>query len=324
MRDDIENQLAQIVSGKSKDLAWAKEEYQNELSELKARTNGDVEGQKLKSLQNHAARMVKSSLNRSSRVGGDVEKLDVVAIGEGGVREWSADDGGTREVLLTYGVVKPEDRPMGIGVFINDETSGVDIYNIRPKFETLNELEAYYTIGESDQLANTYILNSTDQTRVEVKDEEDMAPEDARRGLLQQHTDEARLENIKGQLSAIDPQGRTVAFGGDIKRMNATVVDSVKKDNFAIYTVLDDSVIDPDELDEDVRDDRAQTPGLTAWVEPHMMKYGVNSQVEMYGSITTGSDGQVQMNVMGMIPLITFEMDDNGGDSGGDVDVMDL
>jgi hypothetical protein len=324
MDDEIEDDLAQIVSGKSQDLDDAKEMYEEKLSDLKARVNGSVEGAKLDQLKEHAVRMVKSGVNESGRVGGDVEKVEVVAIGHGGIREWSADDGGTREVLLSYGVVKPEDKPMGMGVFINDETTGVDIHNIKGKFETLNELEGYYSVGEADDLAHTYILNSEEETRVEVKDESEMADEDARRNLLHQHTDEAELANIKDYLSAMDSQGRTVAFGADVKRLNATVVDNVKKDDFAIYTVLDDSVIDPEELADDVRDDRAQTPGLTAWVEPDMMKYGKNSQVELYGSITTGQEGQVNMNVFGIVPLITFEMEESGGSGGGDVDVSDI
>jgi hypothetical protein len=324
MNDDIEDQLAQIVSGKSNDLEWAKETYRDKLSNLKDRVNGSVEGDKLTQIQNHAVRMVKSEVNQGSRVGGDVEKVDVVAIGHGGIREWSSDDGGTREVLLTYGVVKPEDKPMGMGVFINDETTGVDIHNIQSKFRTLNEIEAYYTVGEEDDLPHTYVLNSAEETRVEVKDEEDMADEDARRNLLHQHTDEAELANVKDYLSAMDSQGRTVAFGADVKRMNATVVDAVSLENTGIYTILDDSVIDPEELSEDVRDDRAQTPGMTAWCPNDYLKYGVNSQIEVYGSITTMDDGQVCMNIYGIVPLITFEMEEDGGDSGGDVDVSDI
>jgi len=252
-----------------------------------------------------------------------VEKLNVVAIGHGGIRNWSYDNGGTREVLLTFGVVKPEDKPMGLGVFINDEEEGVDIYNIKEKFDTLNEIEAYYTVGQADELPNTYILNSTDETRVDVKDESEAASEDKRRSLLQEHTQEAKLDSVKDYLSATNADGYSVAFGADIKRMNATIVDAVDLDNTSIYTILDDTVIDPSELDDDVRDDRAQTPGMTAWCPKNMMKYGVNSQVEVYGSISTMDDGQVAMNIYGIVPLITFELEEDGN-SGGDVDVSSI
>ena len=324
MNDDIENQLAKVIAGKSHDLDWAKEQYEDELESLKERTNGDVSDDKLDALKTHAVRLVKSAANEGARVGGDVQKVDVVAIGHAGVQQWSDGEGGKKDVLLAYGVVKPQDKPMGLGVFINDETTGVDIGNVRGKFETLNELEAYYSVGESDDLANTYILNSEEETRIDVKDEEEMADEDARRSLLHQHTDEAKLENVKDYLSAMDSDGRTVAFGGDVKRMNATVVDAVSLDNASIYTVLDDSVIDPEELDDDVRDDRAQTPGMTAWCPEDFMKYGTNSQVEVYGSITTMDDGQVCMNICGIVPLITFEMEDDSGSGGGNVDVSDI
>ena len=324
MDTEIEDQLAKVIAGKSHDLEWAKEKYEEKLEGLKERTNGDVSDDKLDALKTHAVRLVKSAANEGARVGGSVEKVDVVAIGHAGIQEWSDGEGGKKDVLVSYGVVKPQDQPMGLGVFINDETTGVDIGNVRAKFETLNELEAYYSVGESDDLANTYILNSEEETRIDTVPEEDMADEDARRGLLQQHTDEAKLENVKDYLSAMDRDGRTKAFGGDVKRMNATVVDAVSLDNASIYTVLDDSVIDPEELDDDVRDDRAQTPGMTAWCPDDFMKYGTNSQVEIYGSITTMDDGQVCMNICGIVPLITFEMEDDDGNSGGDVDVSDI
>jgi hypothetical protein len=320
MNEEIETKLAQIVANKSEDLDWAKSIYNEKLTEIGGR---DAEGDQLEMLQNHAVRLVKSEVNKGERVTGDVEKLNVVAIGHGGIRNWSSDNGGTREVLLTFGVVKPEDKPMGLGVFINDEEEGVDIYNIKEKFDTLNEIEAYYTVGQADELPNTYILNSTDETRVDVKDESEAASEDKRRSLLQEHTQEAKLDSVKDYLSATNADGYSVAFGADIKRMNATIVDAVDLDNTSIYTILDDTVIDPSELDDDVRDDRAQTPGMTAWCPKNMMKYGVNSQVEVYGSISTMDDGQVAMNIYGIVPLITFELEEDGN-SGGDVDVSSI
>jgi len=320
MNEEIETKLAQIVANKSEDLDWAKSIYNEKLTEIGGR---DAEGDQLEMLQNHAVRLVKSEVNKGERVTGDVEKLNVVAIGHGGIRNWSSDNGGTREVLLTFGVVKPEDKPMGLGVFINDEEEGVDIYNIKEKFDTLNEIEAYYTVGQADELPNTYILNSTDETRVDVKDESEAASEDKRRSLLQEHTQEAKLDSVKDYLSATNADGYSVAFGADVKRMNATIVDAVDLDNTSIYTILDDTVIDPSELDDDVRDDRAQTPGMTAWCPKDMMKYGVNSQVEVYGSISTMDDGQVAMNIYGIVPLITFELEEDGN-SGGDVDVSSI
>lgn len=316
MNDEIEGQLADIISGKSRDLAWAKETYDEVLDDLQDRANGDVNED---ALAEHAVRIVKRKANQSGRSSGEVEEVEVVVIGHGGGRTWSDDDGGEKEVLISYGVVNPkdDDKPRGLGVFINDETTGVDIQNLKDKFSTLNQLTAYYSLSNYDDLPNTYILDSTDQTKVEVADPEDMASEDARRGLLHEWTEEAELGNIKQHLSATDDQGRTLGFGADVKRMNATVVDQMETENTAIYTLLDDSVIDPEELDEDVRDDRAQTPGLTSWTPKELMKYGINSQIEVYGSVATMDDGQVCMNVYGIVPLITFELDDDGDSSSG-------
>jgi hypothetical protein len=320
MEEEIETKLAKIVSNKSEDLDWAKSTYNEKLTEIGGR---EAEGEMLDGLKAHAVRLVKSEVNKGEAISGDVEKVNVVAIGHGGIRNWSSDNGGTREVLPTFGVVKPQDQPMGLGVFLNDEEEGVDIYNIKEKFRTLNEIEAYYTVGQADDLANTYILNSTEETRVDVKDESEAAPEDKRRSLLQEHTQEAKLDSVRNYMSATNAEGYSAAFGADVKRMNATIVDAVSLDNTSIYTILDDTVIDPAELDDDVRDDRAQTPGMTAWCPKDMMKYDVNSQVELYGSISTMDEGKIVMNIYGIVPLITFELDEDG-DSGGNVDVSSI
>lgn len=320
MNETTENRLAEIVSGKEKDLEWAKSTFDKKLADLKDRVDGDASGME-DQLSTHAVRMVKSELNTSQRTGGSVDEVNVVAIGHAGVQQWSDGDGGKKDVVISYGVVNYGDNPMGIGVFINDETTGVDLQEVMDKFQTLNKLTCYYDASGFDDLPNTYMLDSTGQTKIEVKDESEAASKEDRRNLLQQHTGEAELTNIKQHLSAMDTDtGYTVGFGADIKRLNATVVDAYVGDGFNVYTVLDDSVIDPEELDDDVRDDKSQTPGLTAWSPDDFMQYGVNSQVELYGSIETGDDGQVSMNVVGAVPLITFDLDE-GGDSNSGVNV---
>jgi hypothetical protein len=323
MRESMEKKLAKLVKGQSQDLDWAKSKFNEHYLTLDGPDAEEAGNDELvKELENHAWRWVRGEMFDGQGVSGSVEKVDGVAIGHGGVRKWNSDSGGKRDVLLTFGVAKPEDQPMGPAVFINDEEEGVDIPNLKSKFRTLNEFEGYYDVGDSD-IPGTYIMNSTDQTRVEVKDESEAASEDKRRSLIQQHTDEASLDNIREYLSQTNAQGYEAAFGADMKRMNATVVDAADLENASIYTILDDTVFDPADLDDDVRDDRAQTPGMTAWCPSDMMDYGVNSQLEVYGSISTMDDGQIAMNIYGIVPLITTEMESDG-DSSGDVTVSSI
>lgn len=301
--DEVRNRLGEIVASSNKDMDWAEETYEEKMEEMQDK-HGD--GVPEDALQNHAVRMVRSEIVSNSRMGGEVQECDILAIGHGGYREWSDGDGGSKQVLLSYGVVNPPDDPAGIAVFINDETTGVDLGNIQDAFQPLNNLTGWYNVGESDELRNTYILNSTDRTKVEVE-ESDMSKQE-KREFLHQFTEEVQVANIAEGLSTTDDQGRAVNFGADVKRINATVVDWNKGDNASVYTLLDDSVVDPSELGDQIVSERARTPGLTAWCPDDYMQYGVNSQLEVYGSVSRMQSGQIVMNVFGIVPLIPMEM----------------
>lgn len=320
---EVEDRLAELVAGSDKDLQTAKDVFEDKYEDLAKRVEGDANEDMI---TDHAIRMVRSEIHSSTRTTGEVQNVGIVSIGHGGTRTWTDDDTGEDfEVLISYGIINipqdgPSDDKQGIGVFLNRETDGVDIDNLKKKFDTLNELDAYYAVSEYDRLPNTFICDATDQTKVEVVD--DPAPQDARKGLIDKYSDDIELDDIKGNLSESN-NGSPIGFGADIKRMEATVVDYVDLDDndTSIYTLLDDSVVDPSDLPDDVRDDRAQTPGLTAWTPDQFLKYGTNSQIEVYGSVTRMNNGRVAMNVFGIIPVLSFEMSDSGDGSGGSVRV---
>lgn len=319
--DEAKNRLQEIVaSANGKDMEWAESTYEQKLSEIQEKSADGVDES---ALRDHAVRMVRSEIVSNSRMGGEVQECNILAIGHGGYQTWSGDNGDKR-VLLSYGVVQPPDEPAGIGVFINDETTGVDLENVRKEFQTLNNLTGWYSVGESDELRNTYILNSTDRTKVE-SEESEMSRED-KRDFLHQFTEEARISNIRESMSKRDENGRTVNFGADIKRLNATVVDWSDNENSNAYTLLDDSVVDASELGDDIVSERARTPGLTAWCPDDFLQWGVNSQLEVYGAISTMSSGQIVMNVYGVVPLIPMDMDysDAGGADDSKVDEQSI
>lgn len=317
--DAIESELEGIVEGTDKDLSWAWDTYREKLKE----TERVAEGLPEEAMQKHALRSVKGDIYKGSRTSfGETKEVNILTIGHGGVRRWTdRDNGGEKDVLISYGVVQPgqdedgNDLPMGVGVFINDETDGVDIGNLRDAFgETLNNLTGFYTVQESEELTiggdtPVYVCNSSDKTRVEEA-ESDMSREEKREFLHQYISEEANIANIHQHLSATNDDGYPAEFGADIKRMNATVIDFHKGDGFNTYTLLDDSVVDPDELGADIVSDQARSPGLTAWVPDEFHKWGVNSQLEVYGSLRRSDDGQISMNICGVIPLIPMEMEE--------------
>lgn len=311
--DQIESKLAELIEDTDNDLKWAWNTFREKKSEIEKVAEGLDE----EMVQQRAIWGVKADLLKGSRTSyGETVGVDILTVGHGGVREWNdRDNGGKKDVLIAYGIVNPgpdedgNDRPYGIGVFICDETDGVDIGNLRSAFgKTLNNLKGYFTVQESDELPNTYVLNSSDKTRVEEV-ETDMSDEEKREFLHQFIEEEAAIANIHQHLSAMNSDGFPAEFGADLKRMEATVIDFHKGDGFNTYTLLDDSVVDPDELGADIVSDRARSPGLTAWVPDEFHQWGENSLLEVYGTISRNDDGQINMNVSGVIPIIPLEME---------------
>lgn len=316
--DQIESELEEIIAGTDKDLSWAWETYRDKLDAAEEAANGLSE----EAIQKHALRTTKSSMYQGSRTSfGETKEINILAIGHGGVRQWNdRDNGGKKDVLISYGIVQPgkdesgNELPMGVGVFICDETDGVDIGNLRTAFgETLANLTGYFTVQESEELTvggdtPVYVMNSGDKTRVEEA-ESDMDTQEKREFIHSYLPEEANIANLHQHLSATNDDGYPAEFGADIKRMNATVIDFHKGDGFNTYTLLDDSVVDPDELGSDIVSDQARSPGLTAWVPDEFHKWGVNSQLEVYGTLSRSDDGQITINVCGVVPLIPMEME---------------
>jgi len=311
--DQIEERLAAFVEGTNNDLDWAWEVYHNKLELAKERAG---EGVGEETLAPAAIQMVRGELVKGSRTGGPVEEVNILSIGQSGVQSWNDGDGGKKDVLIAYGVVNPEDDPAGLGVFICDSADGVDVYNWKDKFGTLDTLTGYFQVDESDELSNVYVLRTSDDARVEVDEDDDMSMADKRDYLHNFVDDKAEIATIANSLSVTNSDGYAAEFGADVKRMVVTVVDWYAGDGFNTYTVLDDSVVDAAELGDDVVSDRGRTPGMTIWCPDEFFKYGNDSQLEIYGTITRGDDGQISMNACGVFPLIPFDQDEQtSGDS---------
>lgn len=312
--DEIESELSRIVEGTDHDMSWAWETYRKHLNELEDRNDGLTEDQ----IQLHATRMVESEIHHASRTSyGEIQEVNILAIGHSGIQQWKKDTPDERDVLIGLGLVQPpndEDgnpRPRNIGVFVCDESEGADIGNCRSAFsKSLNMLKGWFTIRESDELKNdgvpVYVCRSDEETRVEEVDAD--VSEEERREMIREYVPEANIANIHQHLTQTNDDGFPVAQGGDIRRLNATVIDWNKGDGYNTYTLLDDSVVDPEELGEDIINERARSPGLTAWVPSDFHNWGLNSQLEVYGTLNRNNEGQINMNVCGIIPLIPMEM----------------
>lgn len=310
--DEIENRLAEVVTDSERDMDWAWETYHEKLEKAKEKA---FDGATEEMVQKNAIQMVRGAIVQGSRTGGPVEEIDILSIGHGGIREWNDGDGGDKEVLIAYGIVNPPEDPAGVGVFICDSADGVDVHNFKKQFGTFDSLKGHFQVDESDELSGVYVLRSSEETRLE-EDSSEMSEADKRQFVHTFIEEDAEIANIAEYLSVTNEDGYEAEFGADLKRITCTVVDWYEGDGFNTYTVLDESVVDHDELGDDVVSDRGRTPGMTVWCPNEFFDYGTDSQLEIYGTITRSDEGQIAMNATGIFPLIPFEQEEQqSGDS---------
>ncbi|AGC34473.1 hypothetical protein HVTV-2_gp104 [Haloarcula virus HVTV-2] len=335
---DVAQELQKIADDTGKDVSDLKERYQNKLQDAKENAEDDLNEDAIKSF---AVRMVRSEIMRQDRTSsfqGEVEEVPTLALGHGGVRRWGRNNPNTeeRDVLFAYGIVNPHDSPVGIGVFIFDETDGVDLGDMKAKFRPLNELKVWTSIEEGDVKATgdpeptpIYVCWSSDKTKAEEGDFDDLpsSKEGKRKVINNQIEDAATLADLGDHLSVGDSDD--FSHEGDLKRISGYVVDHYQGESkngnpFGIYNILDDTVVDPNDLREEITGGDDRNAGLTCWTQPDLMEYGNDSQCDFYGTITRedsgDNKGQIQMNVVGIVPYISMPIDDNYGNNGGNDD----
>lgn len=317
---EIQSQLQQAITGSEKDIDWAWDQYRAELEEVQSNATGNLSEEMI---QQHAIRCVKSGLVKGSRSGGgEVTPCEIVTIGHNGVQRWSDGDGGKKDVLIAHVIVQPDGKPRKQGVAIIDETNGADPHALKEKFDTGSAYRGHFGVSESDTMSSVYRLNWRDESRLEDVDPGDQPTDEEVEAMIHQYvTQEAEIANIANHLSLTNSDGYSVEFGADMRRLEANVVDYYDGENAQNYTLLDDSVVDPDVLGDDVVSESAPTPGLTAWCNDEQFKYGENSFCEFIGPISKDRNGQIVMNVVGVIPRIAFDLETN--DYGADAETDD-
>jgi hypothetical protein len=317
---DLESELQLIAEEQDEDVDAIRQEYEEQLEEVREKAADIVEDDELEGL---AIGQLRSKYIQKDRVGGGGEKLEILAIGHTGEQKWSNGDGGKKRVVKSYGIINPETGPPGVAVFINDETTGVDLGEVMQKFQPLNSMIGWYRRSQSDTLSNTYICNSTDKTRLEIQDVGGIPDSDAdRRELLHKLSDGVEIENIPNQISVTNDSGYPADFGADLKRLVGQVTNRYvnEEKGFGIYKIMDRSVVSREELDGlNVMGENDRVPGLSVWCNPDEMAYGEDSELEIYGQVRVvnsgANEGQIVMDSYGIIPLIEREVEESDGGS---------
>lgn len=316
--DQVQERLTQMVDGTGRSLDWALEQYEENLEQIEDRAMESLTDDQKREF---ALGMIEDDQLFKDRVGGSGEEmeLEILAIGQGGeMNEWGQDDD---DVVYSYGFIF---GPLGDdgqekaakAVFVNKKSDDVDLREIQRMFHAGNTMKGVYEVSESRDLDNVYRCFSCGATDP-VEQELDSLPTDREDKLeiLRQAVPEASLASLHDDLTAYDPEsGYTYDFGADLRRIDARIVDYyIGEDNsWGRYTIMDDSVTEDDVVGTDIVGDEQNVPGLTVWADPqYHMEYGRKSRVEMYGTVEEGTEGNLVMNLVGIIPKVPMPMDDD-------------
>jgi len=323
------------------DLEDAAEHYDEEVEDLKEKyweNREEIEGNELammgmdeEDVHQKALQGVTSGLIADTRTSGNIKEIPILAVGFQGIQTWndadSEDPEAEKKVLIANGLVKPpadeddeEEYPLGRATFIIDETEeGVDPFDAKDKFRCLNTLKGEFSIRDGETFDEDYVC--TARGPIQEAEVEDIPSEktDILR-LFHDQFDRVTMEDIGSNLTTFSEFERddgsigqsTADWGMDLKYMDASIVGmyvDFEKD-FGIYNLIDDTVMDVDELvGTEFDNDEGRTPSLTAWTDPDQVELGEGSLAEFYGIVERDDEGQITMNVVGIVPKLTKEID---------------
>lgn len=320
--DQAKSELEELVEDTGRSLDWAIAQYKEAMSEVEERMMEDVSDEVKRE---YAIGMVESDQLFKDRVGGSGQEmeLEVLSIGQAGeIDGWGEDND---DVVYSYGIIfgpLGENGKMRAGqaVMINKRSSGLDLSSVMRKYHALNTMKAVYEVSESDDLNNVYVCFSCTATELTETTDLDTLPTDREKKLssLRDAIPEASLATLEDDLSAYDDEtGYTYDFGADLRRIEGKVVDCYDPDDadWGRYTIVDDSVTIDDIKGSDLFDDGDNIPGFTVWGNSYHMEYGRKTRADFYGAIESDEDGQITMNLAGIVPILPMPMDDGGGEN---------
>jgi hypothetical protein len=303
---DTKQRLKELVEGSDKSLEWAVELYEEKAEEVSEKAPGSLSDERKDS---YAMSAVNGEISQDERTftSGEEEELEILALGHRGVQEeWGQDD---VDMLKSYGITR-YDNSIKTAVFMNDCTEHLDAHEVKDAFDTLESLKSVYEVQESDDLQDVLVCWSSDKTEMVTDGEFDGVPSDREDKLkiIRSVVDDADLANLMDNMSATNPEnGYPYDFGADLRRIDASVVDRYLSDDksTATYTLIDDSVVTEELKDSVYMDDDSQgAAGMTVWADASHMGYGIDSYCEFIGVVDEGSNGNITMNLVGVIPII--------------------
>lgn len=214
-----------------------------------------------------AITVARRNLTVEKNAGADYER--VYTIGLNGPRPF-----GDNDAIFLYGVLNPEDEPLGKVVIIVEEDdvesfdTAIDLFG-----EVGNPVDAYISYRSADVVPDSYVANidiqpDGDHEVFESPDPDDVDLSDERRHeVIINETEEAEIFNIGESLSLRDDD-YLADFGLDIRRIEmASVASRNITDSAARYVMQDNSFVEPDQLTANAVAD--EDAGVETWAESH-------------------------------------------------------
>lgn len=285
------------------------EEVQDEFKEQHEEVSGSSEGLPDEKVERIAYRKTRTAVLSSDRM--PTEDVELLTVG-GEIRE--SDNGEWFSGTAVLDDSPDEDGGMTRlcevvvyeGELIHEMYDGFD--------QVGNVVRGDFSVSDAD-IGNQARVFSDDGTEIDVTrpDDRDELVEEVR-----DHVDEVTIENIADNLSGQtrNEDGDMYTVNSDIRRLEGDIYDGYKNPDAGngAYTIRDDTVFDEEDIvDSSVYDEESAnenaTPGMTCWCDPNKMEFGSESICEFFGTVTQSDDGEVMMNVHGIVPVYVEEYD---------------
>jgi len=327
--DSTADSLEEIAEDQGVDLDVVRETFKEKHEDVEDQVSGLGDDR----VEQLALRATKTSVLSSNRVA--TEAVELLTIG-GSVRDWTQGDTFVGKALVDQNP-NAGGGATNLATVIVDE-SDVEIAEVYDAFDEVgNVVVGEFSVSDAE-VGDFLVLNSESDTEIEVNrpdNKEELIDE------IRNVVPETTIANIADDMSARsrgdDGELYPCSFGVDVRRIEGNVFDAYKDGDagFGIYTIRDDTVFDEEDIrNSDVHspsdnDNENAVPGLTCWIDPEKMTFGSESIVEFYGVVQENDDGQVKMNVDGMIPIYEtdydgFEAQTNNQGTERDVDTSNV
>jgi len=289
------------------------EKFKEKYNELQERSDWSDEKVEKMALRTARSKAVKQSRTPSSHI-------EMLAIG-GDVREGRNGDYFNGTALVDTDPDSEEGRPQLGEIIVNEEHLLEDMYQAFSQVG--NVVEGEFSVSEGD-LDNHLRVFQVDNTEVEYSRPDNREPlYNEIRELVPETDIESIADDLSGQTRSDD--GDMYTISSDVRRIEGDIYDGYKnpEEGNGTYTIRDDTVFDEEDIvDSSVHNSESAnenaTPGLTCWTDPNKMEFGSGSVCEFIGTLTTSDDGEVMMNVDGIIPILTEEYDGYTDESSSD------